>query len=212
MIDAFEESKHIYIEGTNLLERLYKQKKLTIGETGFGAGRNLLVLLKILSETKLKEKEIIYNSVELYPLSAVRISSILNNFREKADYLVDLLLEKYQKFDFTSSSCQRTTITLPFGYLKLNLWFGEAMELVKNLDSKCDIWFLDGHAPKKNPQIWRPELLAEIGKMTNKNGIFSTFTVAVAINKALIEAGFQTEQFPGHGRKRVFLRGIKTGD
>jgi len=165
-----------------------------------------------LSESNFRDKEIIYNSVELYPLSISRISVILNNFREKADYLVDLLVEKYQKLAFSANGWQKTTIELPFGCLELNLWFGEAMEMVKKLEAKCDIWFLDGHAPQKNPQIWRSELLAEIGEMTNKNGVFSTFTVAVAINKALINAGFKTEQFPGHGRKRAFLRGIKSED
>lgn len=35
-----------------------------------------------------------------------------------------------------------------FGTLKLNLWIGEAFEMVSALEKPCDVWFLDGHSPK----------------------------------------------------------------
>ncbi len=51
----------------------------------------------------------------------------------------------------------------PFGILTLNLWIGEALEMVHALTIPCDAWFLDGHGPKKNPDMWRHELLMAIG-------------------------------------------------
>ena len=47
----------------------------------------------------------------------------------------------------------------PFGIVTLNLLIGEALEMVHALTIPCDAWFLDGHGPKKNPDMWRRELL-----------------------------------------------------
>jgi len=97
----------------------------------------------------------------------------------------------------------------PFGILTFNLWIGEALEMLNALTMPCDAWFLDGHGPKKNPAIWRPELLLAIGEKTVTNGTCATFTVAGAVRRGLGEAGFSVEQCPGFGGKKSVLRGIK---
>ena len=97
----------------------------------------------------------------------------------------------------------------PFGSLKLKLWIGEALEMVSALEKPCDVWFLDGHGPKKNPSMWRPELLMAIGEKTKTGGSCSTFTVAVAVQKALKEAGFSVEKLPGCGGKKENLYALK---
>ena len=81
--------------------------------------------------------------------------------------------------------------------------------LVNALDKPCDVWFLDGHSPKKNPEIWRPELMLGIGKKTKTGGSCSTFTVAGAVRSALNAAGFTLEKLPGCGGKKLVLHGVK---
>lgn len=97
----------------------------------------------------------------------------------------------------------------PFGILTLNLWIGEALEMVNALTIPCDAWFLDGHGPKKNPDIWRPELLMAIGEKTRTYGTCATFTVAGAVRRGLVAAGFSVEQMPGFGGKKAVLKGMK---
>jgi hypothetical protein len=69
--------------------------------------------------------------------------------------------------------------------------------MVEALENPCDIWFLDGHGPKTNPQIWRRELLLAVGEKTCSGGNCATYTVAGDVKRALVEAGFQVEKVQG---------------
>ena len=212
VLDAFEEAKHIYFHGSNLIERISSidsDKPFIIGETGFGAGRILISLLDFLDNSGIKNINITYNSVELHPITSERMFLILDGFRAKAGSLIDQLVQAYSNFEITRPGWHQLKLERPFGILTLNLWLGEALEMVQALPITCDAWFLDGHGPKKNPLIWRPELLKEIAQKTKTGGTFATFTVAVAVTRELMDAGFSVEQFPGFGRKRAVLRGVK---
>jgi tRNA U34 5-methylaminomethyl-2-thiouridine-forming methyltransferase MnmC len=212
VLDAVEEAKHIYFNGGNFIERLsllQSGEPFIIGETGFGAGRILLSLLDFLDSSGLKNINIIYNSVELHPVTADRMAMILEGFREKVAAHIDPLVEAYSTLDITKPGFHQLILNRPFGTITLNLWVGEALEMVEALTVPCDAWFLDGHGPKKNPLMWRPELLTAIGEKTKTSGTCGTFTVAVAVTADLQNAGFKTEQFPGFGRKRAVLRGMK---
>lgn len=213
VVDALEEAKHIFFRGCGISEFLLSQppgqRSVRIGETGFGAGRLLLSLMDFLDGTGLGDLEIIYNSVELHPVTAGRMAGILSGFRKETGQLVDLLVNAYAGIDIAEPGWHRLTFERPFGTVTLNLWIGEAMEMVQALEAPCDAWFLDGHGPKKNPSIWRPELLHAIGEKTAPGGTCATFTVAVAVQRALEAAGFSVEQRPGMGRKKAVLRGVK---
>jgi tRNA U34 5-methylaminomethyl-2-thiouridine-forming methyltransferase MnmC len=212
VLDAFEEAKHIYFQGNNLVERIRQNppgQAFIIGETGFGPGRLLLSMINFLDKSGLKDINITYNSVELHPVTSEKMALILNSFREKAGSLTDTLITAYSAIDLSRPGWQQLKIPFRSGSVTLNLWLGEALEMVQALTEPCDAWFLDGHCPKKNPLMWRPELLQAVGEKTSPGGTFATFTVAVAVTRYLAEAGFTTEQFPGFGRKRAVLRGIK---
>lgn len=212
VIDAVEEAKHIYFQGNNLLENLSSTdagKPFIIGETGFGAGRLLISLLDFLDNSGLQNINITYNSVELHPITSGRMALILSGFKEKFGPLIEYLVQEYSNIEITRPGWQQLILKRPFGTITFNLWIGEALEMVQALTVPCDAWFLDGHCPKKSPLIWRAELLEAIGQKTRAGGTFATFTVAVAVTRDLIKAGFNVEQFPGFGRKRAVLRGIK---
>jgi len=81
--------------------------------------------------------------------------------------------------------------------------------MVHALTIPCDAWFLDGHGPKKNPDMWRRELLMAIGEKTVPGGTCATFTVAGAVRRGLVDAGFSIEQRPGFGGKKSVLKGRK---
>jgi tRNA U34 5-methylaminomethyl-2-thiouridine-forming methyltransferase MnmC len=150
-----------------------------------------------------------YNSVELYPLSSERMLQILSGFKDRVGKKIDNLVEAYRNIDITVAGWHSIEIRQSFGTIQLNLWIGEALEMVNALEKLCDVWFLDGHSPKKNPLIWRPELLTAIGEKTKTGGTCSTFTVSVAVRKSLTEAGFTLKKLPGCGVKNEVLQGIK---
>lgn len=213
VVNALDEAQQIYFRNNNLIERITmgieSKTPLIIGETGFGAGRVVVSLMEFMRKSGLKNISIEYNTVELYPLSPERMLYILNGFKDRVGEEIDTLVEAYQSIDITVDGWHSMKIQQSFGTLELNLWIGEALEMVKALEKSCDVWFLDGHSPKKNPSIWRPELLMEIGKKTKTGGTCATFTVAGAVKSALMAAGFTLKKHPGCGGKKEVLQGVK---
>jgi tRNA 5-methylaminomethyl-2-thiouridine biosynthesis bifunctional protein len=213
VVDALEEAKQIFFQNSSLADIFCSKgpgrKEFRIGETGFGAGRLLIALMDFLDNSDITDLSITYSSVELHPITSERMESILSAFRPQVGPLIDLLVRAYGHLDVARPGWHQIRFTRPFGILTLNLWIGEALEMVHALAEPCDAWFLDGHGPKKNPSIWRPELLLAIGEKTKSNGICATFTVAGAVRRGLDAAGFSVEQRPGCGGKKAVLKGIK---
>jgi tRNA U34 5-methylaminomethyl-2-thiouridine-forming methyltransferase MnmC len=209
VVNAIEEAKHIFFEGTGIINIFTKSSRLSIGETGFGAGRLLIALMHYLEDAGMTGLTVTWNSVELHPVSSERMACILEGFRKTAGHLIDQLLQEYSRIDTTRCGWSQIHLTRPFGALTLNLYIGEALDMVNALTAPCDTWFLDGHGPKKNPDIWRPELLLAIGEKTVPGGACATFTVAGAVRRELAAAGFSVEQRPGFGGKKAVLRGVK---
>jgi tRNA U34 5-methylaminomethyl-2-thiouridine-forming methyltransferase MnmC len=213
VVNAIEEAKHIFFRGIGITDILSAKgpgrKEFRIGETGFGAGRLLIALMDFLDDSGITDIAITYNSVELHPISPEQMAAILEGFRAEAGPLIDLLVRNYRRVEISSPGWHRIQLTRPFGIVTLNLWIGEALEMVNELTIPCDAWFLDGHGPKKNPSMWRHELLMAIGEKTMTGGTCATFTVAGAVRRGLIDAGFSIEQRPGFGGKKAVLKGLK---
>jgi tRNA U34 5-methylaminomethyl-2-thiouridine-forming methyltransferase MnmC len=213
VVNAIEEAKHIFFRGTGIMDALSiagsGRKEFRIGETGFGAGRLLIALMDFLDKCGLTDIAVTYNSVELHPITPERMATILEGFRTETGPLIDLLIRNYSRIEISIPGWHQIHLTRPFGILTLNLWIGEALEMVDALTIPCDAWFLDGHGPKKNPDIWRRELLMAIGEKTVPGGTCATFTVAGTVRRGLIAAGFIVEQRPGFGGKKSVLKGVK---
>jgi tRNA 5-methylaminomethyl-2-thiouridine biosynthesis bifunctional protein len=213
VVNAVHEAKQVFFKGTFLLEKLHYSlkdpKQISIGETGFGPGRNLLSLIDYLKDSELDNILITYNTCELHPVSTEQMAAILECFREQVGDNIDQVVSLYNRIDTSVPGWHHEELELPFGKIAFNLWIGEALDMVKALENPCDIWFLDGHGPKTNPQIWRRELLLAIGEKTCSGGTCATYTVAGDVKRALAEAGFQVEKVQGCGGKKEVLRGVK---
>jgi tRNA U34 5-methylaminomethyl-2-thiouridine-forming methyltransferase MnmC len=213
VVNAIEEAKHVFFQGSGMMEIFSSngqgRKELRIGETGFGAGRVLVSLIDFLDRSGFTDLAITYNSVELHPVSSERMYAILDVFRKDVGPLIDLVVRSYSGMEINTPGWHQFQLTRAFGCLTLNLWIGEALEMVRALPKPCDAWFLDGHGPKKNPFIWRDELLMAIGEKTVAGGTCATYTVAGAVRRGLAAAGFSVEQHPGFGGKKSVLRGTK---
>lgn len=213
VVNAIAEANHIFFQGTGIIHLLSAagpgRKELNIGETGFGAGRLLIALMDHLDNCGITDTSITYNSVELHPVTSERMASILSGFRTEAGPLIDILVRSYSSIDISKAGWHQIQLDRTFGSLTLNLWIGEALEMVNALTIPCDSWFLDGHGPKTNPAMWRHELLRAIGEKTVSGGTCATYTVAGDVRRGLIAAGFHVEQCPGFGGKKSVLKGQK---
>ncbi|MDR0330927.1 MAG: tRNA (5-methylaminomethyl-2-thiouridine)(34)-methyltransferase MnmD [Chitinispirillales bacterium] len=213
VVDALEEAKRIHIGNARVVERVNGapltggKKIFRVGETGFGAGRLLVALMGSLDAGGVRGAVIDYHTVELHPITAERMGLILYAFRDRAGHYIDRLIEAYSRVDAATPGLHGAAIAGDFGVINLRLYIGEALSMVESLGSPCAAWFLDGHAPKKNPDIWRAELLSAIGKKTERGGTATTFTVAGHVRRGLEAAGFAVEKVPGCGGKKEAVLG-----
>jgi tRNA 5-methylaminomethyl-2-thiouridine biosynthesis bifunctional protein len=214
VVDALSEAKQIHIGNARVIERINggaaggaQKKVFRIGETGFGAGRLLVALLDSLAAGSVRGAVIDYNTVEMYPVSVERMGRMLGIFEDRAAPHIRCVVDAYSRIDVTAPGFHTAAISGDYGVVNLNLYVGEAMEMAEALCAPCAAWFLDGHAPKKNPDIWRAELMSAIGAKTEMGGTATAFTVAGHVRRALSAAGFSVEKVEGCGGKKEALLG-----
>src|SRR5690606_21999595 len=88
------------------------------------------------------------------------------------------------------------------GNLTLTLAFGQVRRMASQVQVRADAFFLDGFAPDRNPDMWSRELFGQLVRMSARGATAATWCSAVAVRKALSDAGFLVEKVQGFGRKR----------
>lgn len=202
--NGLEETKFVFLEKNNLAERFKNLKpfqKFTVLELGLGTGLNFLATWDLFEKTAPEGALLEFISCEQYPLDSNQIKTALSIFPELKNYL-ERWLENYP-FNIPGHHF------LPIipGRIHVHCLFGEALEVLKNLDARVDALFLDGFAPSKNPAMWRLELLQELAKLSDAETTFSSFTSARLVRENLKQAGFEVFKTKGYGRKREMIFG-----
>ena len=190
---GLEECRHVFLAGNALPERF--RPGFHIAELGFGTGLNMLAAL-IAWRAAGAPGRLCYTSFEAFPMAAADIERALAAFPEAAAVAGPFL-------DLWAAGARR--IELP--ELAAEIVPGDARATLPRWPGRADAWFLDGFAPAKNPELWTPELMAEVAAHTAPEGTFATYTAAGAVRRALQAAGFQVERLPGYGRKRHMTAG-----
>ncbi len=187
--DGLEETRHVFLKGNDLPRRF--RDGFHIAELGFGTGLNFLTALSEWRASGAKGS-LWFTSFEAYPLSMAEMDRALSAFpglREDAADLVEACAAKKRNIDFG-------------GTAHLEIVHGDARQTVASWNGNADAWFLDGFSPAKNPELWEPDLLAEVARHTRPGGTMATYTAAGHVRRALEAGGFDVERRPGFGRKR----------
>jgi tRNA 5-methylaminomethyl-2-thiouridine biosynthesis bifunctional protein len=201
---GLDETRHVFLVQNDLRQRfseLAEGGRLVIGETGFGTGLNFLCAWQLFDECANAGARLHFVSVEKYPLSRADLQRALALWPELATFCGQLLdqyvavHEGFQRLQFAN------------GRVTLTLLIGDALDMLPQLDGQIDAWFLDGFAPAKNPQMWTPELFAELARLSAADATIGTFTSTGWVRRALNEAGFKMKRVPGIGHKWEVLRG-----
>ncbi|MGZ0783836.1 bifunctional tRNA (5-methylaminomethyl-2-thiouridine)(34)-methyltransferase MnmD/FAD-dependent 5-carboxymethylaminomethyl-2-thiouridine(34) oxidoreductase MnmC [Pseudomonas saponiphila] len=201
---GLEETRHVFIEQNRLRERfaaLNADARFVIGETGFGTGLNFLCAWQLFRQQAPATARLHFVSVEKYPLRPADLQRALALWPE----LTELSQQLLKHYVAVHGGFQR--IVLDDGRVTLTLLIGDALEQLPQLDAQIDAWFLDGFAPAKNPDMWTPELFAELARLAAPGSTLSTFTSTGWVRRLLNAAGFKMKRTPGIGRKWEVLRG-----
>lgn len=201
---GLEETRHVFLVQNDLRRRfteLPEDGRLIIGETGFGTGLNFLCAWQLFDECARPGARLQFVSVEKYPLSRDDLQRALALWPELAAF-ADPLLDQYVA---VHEGFQR--LVFDEGRITLTLLIGDALDMLPQLDGQIDAWFLDGFAPAKNPEMWTPELFAELARLSTTATTIGTFTSTGWVRRALNAAGFKMKRVPGIGHKWEVLRG-----
>lgn len=202
--DGLGETCHVFLAGNDLPARfaaLPADARLVIGETGFGTGLNFLCAWQLFDQLAPADACLHFVSVEKYPLTAADLQRALALWPELAPWSGQLL-EQYRAIH---PGFQR--LVLDGGRVVLTLLIGDALQMLPQLDARIDVWFLDGFAPDKNPQMWTPPLFQELAQLSAPGASLATFTSKGTVRRDLIEAGFAMRRAPGYGKKWEILCG-----
>lgn len=190
----FEESSFVF---TNLIDEIWDEKdSFIVAELGFGAGLNFLNLVK---KFKGSNKKLHFVSVEKFPFSRRELKTIWDKFN-KFSHLSKKLIKKYPKFrDGLTRINFSKNITV-------DIYFGDIKEALKEFEFRADIWFMDGFAPSKNPDMWSLEVCKGIANLSKYGTILSTYSVARSVRENLEKSGFSVEKRSGFATKKEMLR------
>ncbi|AGZ34092.1 MULTISPECIES: bifunctional tRNA (5-methylaminomethyl-2-thiouridine)(34)-methyltransferase MnmD/FAD-dependent 5-carboxymethylaminomethyl-2-thiouridine(34) oxidoreductase MnmC [unclassified Pseudomonas] len=202
--EGIEETVHVFIEQNRLRQRfanLEPQACLVIGETGFGTGLNFFCAWQLFRQHAPVTARLHFVSVEKYPLAPADMARAVRLWPELAACTEPFLKQYvavhqgFQPFTFDD------------GRVTLTLLIGDVLEQLPQLDAKVDVWFLDGFAPAKNPDMWTPELFAQLARLSYPGTTLGTFTTTGWVRRGLVEAGFAMKKVPGIGKKWEVMSG-----
>ncbi|MFT6735410.1 MAG: tRNA 5-methylaminomethyl-2-thiouridine biosynthesis bifunctional protein [Polaribacter sp.] len=218
---AVEESTHVFIEGNQLTNDwdTNPEKDFTIAELGFGSGLNFLNTmfhwLEHRSKLKKNYQHINYLAIEKRPFTKndlIKVSKIWPQF----SYISERLIR-----DYPSQTYGRHQLVYPDWNLTLTLMWMPLEDALNDLiqestsqksKAKIDHWFLDGFAPLKNTSMWEEKNALKIAKLSNVGTRLATYSVAGAVKRPLIEAGFKIIKCKGFAKKREMLTAVLLGE
>jgi tRNA 5-methylaminomethyl-2-thiouridine biosynthesis bifunctional protein len=195
------ETETVFLGGCGLPDGWRARAQFAIGELGFGSGLNALATWRLWSRTRSPGAVLHFVSVEGFPLEAEEARRALSPFPELAPWTHQLLA----RWPVRAYGGQR--LWFPEDGFALTVLIGEAAKVLEGLVGSFDAWFLDGFAPSRNPDMWRPDLLQRLAELSAPGARLATYSVAGEVRRALAAAGFEIAKQPGFAGKRERLEG-----
>lgn len=199
------EKKHVYLDGNNLPQAWAGRDEFTIGETGFGTALIFIETLALWRATAKPGAKLHYVTFEAYPLSRDAIAECLTSWPDRQAEVTELIAALPDSWPQTGAALAL------LNDVTLEVVIGLAETTVPNHDLKADCWFLDGHSPAKNPDMWSLELMLAVGEHTKSGGTFAAYSAAGWVRRNLEAAGFLVSKRAGFGTKREMSLGVKLG-
>lgn len=200
---GLDEARTVFLQGCGLPEGWQNTERFVIGELGFGTGLNFLATRQMWDKTKPKNGHLHFVSIEKFPFDSKQLSKALKAWPELETYASQLMASWPGRV--------RGFHRLHFGDVTLTLVHDDINEALLELNLQANAWFLDGFNPKKNPDMWTPDIMKRLALLSASGARLATFTVAGPVRQALEEAGFMIQRKKGFGRKRNRLEACLDG-
>lgn len=184
------ESEYVFIQQSELENRLNTQNEVKIIEIGLGTGLNAWLTYQLAQ--KYPQTKVLYTAFEIFPLNK------------------DILTPYYQMLndaffaEIIANFPQNTVIDnfeTDFRYLS---WLDADLP-----QSTADIIFYDAFAPKACPELWTEQAIHKAVNALKSGGIMTTFSITGAIKRMLKTMPVHVYTPKGFGKKREMLKIVK---
>lgn len=172
-----------------------------LAELGFGTGLNFLLTADLFLKKAPPGTRLVYTSIEKHPIPPQDLARIYAHWPDLQPLSSQILAQYPPAIEGFHS------LSLMEGRVTLILAFGDVIDALPEISGCFDAWFLDGFAPKKNPEMWQEALFPLIARKTAAGGSFSTFSAAGAMRRAMAAAGFSVSKKKGFGTKWAMTAG-----
>jgi len=202
--DGIGESRYVFLDGIGVPEVWAGRENFYITELGFGTGLNFLLTLDAWQKTASADMHLTYTGIDLYPLEKSQLENIYPAWPELKTP-AQQLLEIYPGTNVGMHICY------PAPNVTLMLLWGEVLGMLRAMRRRQDAWYLDGFAPKKNPDMWRDELYPELERLSAPDARVATFTAAGVVKRGLENNSFTVTKTKGFAHKRERITALYNG-
>ena len=201
---GLEETETVFLKACGLPEGWQNKQRFVMGELGFGSGLNFLATWRLWDAAKPTNGRLHFVSIEKFPFDAAQLNQALSAWPDLKKYSSQLIA----KWPGRVKGFHR----LHFGDVTLTLIHDDISCALDDMDANIEAWFLDGFSPAKNPDMWSPDIMQKLAKLSAPGAKLGTFTVAGSVRQGLMDAGFEVEKKEGFGRKRHRLEATFPGE
>jgi len=161
------------------------QEEINILDICFGLGFNSLATIYYHKKNALTSKLNIFSP----ELDASLVRSLLNfNYPKEFDDILHIIINLVKNGVYDEEN------------LHIELFLGDAREYLKRFPKeKFDIVYQDAFSPSANPVLWSKEYFGDIKSIIKKDGILTTYSIALPVRLALYENGFKIYINQGEG-------------
>ncbi|MDC7675648.1 tRNA (5-methylaminomethyl-2-thiouridine)(34)-methyltransferase MnmD [Asticcacaulis machinosus] len=204
--DGLSETRAVFLNGCHMPDIWADKRQFTVAELGFGTGLNIAALLQMWADNRSENSYLHIFSIEAFLMSREDAARALNSWPELAPFS-EAILNQWPK-----SRQGFHVMDFPQWGARLTLALNDVRAALTQWNGKADAWFLDGFSPALNPDMWAEDVLTLIGQHSRAGARLATFTVAGAVRRGLINAGFEVSKQPGFGKKRERLEAVFAGE
>ena len=189
---AIDESRHVFLEHGQLLNRLQQNEDLQLFEMGFGTGLNLLLVADALRSSPSKAK-ITYTTIEAFPLSPALAAQL--NYAERLHFEAFSLEPIFGQLKPGLNTLHLTP------QLNLRVFVGFFADF-NAFEEPIDLIFFDAFSPKVNPELWTATVFETLIHHAAEHCVLSTYCAAVGARAAMCYAGWKVARAPGCKTRR----------
>jgi tRNA 5-methylaminomethyl-2-thiouridine biosynthesis bifunctional protein len=199
--DGLGETRHVFLDGIGAPEVWRNRPRFTVGELGFGTGRNMLTVWDAWRRSALADARLHFVSVEGFPLEPDDLARAHAGFPELGARAAELRAVYPRRVPGVHR------LRFDGGRVALTLLFGPVADMLEKLSARVDAWFLDGFAPRRNPDMWTDAVFREVARLSAPGARVATYSAAGSVRRGLAAAGFAMAKRPGFAGKLECLAG-----